>query len=429
MESIIIGGTILLGLYMAWTIGANDFANSMGDAVGSGAITVRRAVILGALCEFAGSTLVGAHVTDTVRKGIVDPGHFAAVPEMLALGMICALLASALWLHLATWMGMPVSTTHAIVGAVAGFGVVAAGWAAVEWSKMGDIVVSWFISPIAGGVLAFLFFKLTTRSILGREKPVVSAVRYSPVVVFLVTAVVAASILFRGLARYLKTRNIELTDGHAVTMAVVLGLAGAWISRFFIRKYLVGNEEKPLHEQLHMVERVFMPLVTMTSCSVAFAHGANDVANAIGPVAAILDIVRGGTISMKPLVPFWILSLGGVGIVVGLATYGYKVLVTIGTKITQLTPSRGVCADLATCITVLVCTKMSLPVSTTHTIVGAIIGIGLARGLSAVNRQITRDIFYSWFVTVPASALMAAGLFVLGRWLQVDALIRQAFPG
>lgn len=427
MELIILA-TAALGLYMAWTIGANDFANSMGDAVGSGAITIRQAVVLGAICELAGSILVGAHVTDTVRKGIVSPEHLQAVPELLALGMICALLASALWLHIATWWGMPVSTTHSIVGAVAGFGVVAAGWSSVEWGKMGEIVASWVISPIAGGVLAYTVFKLISHLILGRERPLEAAVRFAPAAVFAVVAVVTSSILFRGLDHLLKRHDIVISDPAAVLITCGVGLVCAVVSRLLISRYLRGNEHLPLTEQLRLVERVFTPMVALTSCSVAFAHGANDVANAIGPVAAIIDILRTGSVQMKVFVPLWILLLGGFGIILGLSTYGYKVLRTIGTRITQLTPSRGVAADLATVTTVLVCTRMKLPVSTTHTIVGAIIGIGFARGLGAINGKVTRDIFNSWFVTVPASALMTIGLFLAGRGLHLDAVIRNAFP-
>lgn len=427
MELIIIGGTVLLGLYMAWTIGANDFANSMGDAVGSKAIKIWQAVILGALCEFAGSTLVGAHVTDTVRKGIVDPNLLAGSPELFAYGMICCLLASALWLHIATWWGMPVSTTHSIVGAVAGFGIVAVGWKAVAWWKMGEIVASWFISPIAGGVIAYLLFKLTTRLILGRDRPLVAAVRNAPFFVFLTAFIVSTSTLYRGLNQVFQKHHINLTDRLSLVLAAAIAIVCAVISKFFISRYLRGNERKPLDEQLHMVERIFTPLVVITSCSVAFAHGANDVANAVGPLAAVVDVVRTGTVKMSVAVPIWVLALGGVGIVLGLGTYGHKVLATIGTKITQLTPSRGVAADLGVATTVLVCSRMKLPVSTTHTIVGAVIGVGLARGLSAVNREVTRDIFNSWFVTVPAAGLLTVVLFLAGRAVGVDQLIRQAF--
>ena len=426
--TIIIGATLLLGLYLAWTIGANDFANSMGDAVGSGAMTIRRAVVVGAICELAGSILVGASVTDTVRKGIVDPAHFANAPQLLAMGMICALLAAALWVHLASWWGMPVSTTHSIVGAVAGVGIVAIGWSAVEWGKMTSIVASWIISPLAGGVLAFMIFSLIRWLILGRDNPIRSARRYVPMLTFLTYFIVAFSTLYKGLDHLLKKHDMSISDGEALLYSILIAGAAALVSRSFVRRRLANRELGDISEQLHEVERLFMPLVATTSCSVAFAHGANDVANAIGPVAAVMDIIRSGTISMSVVVPSWVLVLGGIGIVIGLATYGYRVLITIGTKITQLTPSRGTAADLATVTTVLVCSRLKLPVSTTHTIVGAIVGVGLARGLAAVNREVTSDIVKSWLVTVPISAFLTMGLFLAGRWLGLDQVILHVFP-
>ena len=218
-----------------------------------------------------------------------------------------------------------------------------------------------------------------------------------------------------------------MTDGKAFLISAGLGVLFAVISRILIKRYLRGTERKSLAEQLQSVEKIFAPLVIATSCSVAFAHGANDVANAIGPVAAIADIATTGSINRKVTVPVWVLSLGGIGIVVGLATCGYRVLATIGTKITQLTPSRGVAADLATATTVLLCSRMKLPVSTTHTIVGAIIGIGFARGLGAINQKVTREIFSSWFITVPAAAVLSMIFFAVGRWLHVDLWISRVF--
>jgi PiT family inorganic phosphate transporter len=428
MQLALIAVTLALGLYMAWNIGANDFANSMGDAVGSGSVSIRFAVVLGAICEFAGSTLVGSHVADTVRKGIVDPSFFASFPELLVLGMLCALLATALWLNIATWLGMPVSTTHGIVGAVAGLGVVAVGWSSVDWVRIAGIVASWFISPVLGGLLAFLLFKAITALILAQEKPLLRAVQYAPLVVFLVTAVVVFSTLYKSLGPLLRRVRFMPPDVLAVIAALAAAGLLALLSRFFIARYLRGNEDKSLGEQLERIERVFAPLVILTSSSVAFAHGANDVANAIGPVAAIFDVYRSGTVAASAGIPLWILGFGGFGIVLGLATFGYRVMRTIGTRITQLTPSRGVAADLATVSTVLGCSLLKLPVSTTHTIVGAIIGVGLARGLGAVNRKVTRDIFGSWLITVPGAALMTAGLYLLARLLHLEAFIRQALP-
>jgi PiT family inorganic phosphate transporter len=458
MTFAIVAAVALLGLYMAWTIGANDFANSMGAAVGSRAVSIRKAIVLGALCEVAGSVLVGSHVTDTVRKGIISPEAIAAAccaeePEsssgsapaasvpadgretavraaaLCALGMTCALIAAAVWLHLATWLSMPVSTTHSIVGAVAGFGIVAAGWHAVEWGKMGQIVASWFVSPVAGGLLAYTVFKLISRFILGRSAPVLAAIRTAPVSVFTVACVVFFSILYKGgLQKYVG--DLWWLRGERVLVVVlVLSAGAAWIARFFIARYLREADGQPLVDQLHRVERVFAPLVVISSSSVAFAHGANDVANAMGPVAAVVDVVRSGSTAMGAVVPLWILLLGGLGIVLGLATYGRRVMHTIGTRITQLTPSRGIAADLSVCTTVLVCSRLGLPVSTTHTIVGAIIGVGFARGLGAINRRVVRDIVGSWVVTVPASAVLAITAIVLLRLVGTLGFIEEAIRG
>jgi len=426
MTLLVIGITAVLGLYMAWTIGANDVANSMGDAVGSKSISLRNALILAAIFEFCGSTLVGSHVTDTVRQGIVDPNALSSAPAVLALGMACALLGSALWLHLATWWGMPVSTTHSIVGAVAGFGVVAAGWRAVKWGMLGQIVASWFISPVAGAVAAFLGFRLIVWLILGRERPADSAIRVWPYIVFIVALVVTISTLCdKALTERVPALKDCLSGRRALILSLFIsGLCGLG-ARLFIARHFRDYDGVSLHEQLSRVERVFAPLVVVTSCSVSFAHGANDVANAIGPLAAVVDIVRGGgQIKMQVLVPMWILVLGGCGIVLGLATYGHKVIATVGDKITQLTPSRGVAANIATATTVLVCSRMKLPISTSHTIVGAILGVGLARGLAAVNRNVTKSIFGSWLISVPASATLTILLFLLCRLVHLDEVLR-----
>lgn len=428
IDIIIIAFAALLGLYMAWNIGANDVANSMADAVGSKALSIRNAIILAGICEFAGAVLVGSHVTETIRKGIVDPNAIAALPGMtgseaaalLVLGMTAALLSAAFWLHFSSWMGMPVSTTHSIVGAVAGFGVIAAGFHAVNWGKMSQIVASWFISPIAGGLLAFILFKFINRVILGQEKPVRGAIAYTPSIVFLMFFVVTLATIYKGLKHVLRVD--WLTGSRAFFLAVIIAFIAALVSRIWIRRKLAGKHTLPLPEQLNLVEEVFTPIVIISSCTVAFAHGANDVANSVGPLAAIVHVINTGTIEMKVGIPLWVLMLGGGGIVFGLATYGYRVMHTVGTEITEITPSRGVAADIAATATVLVCTRLKLPVSTTHTLVGAILGIGLARGLAGVNRQVTKKIFGSWFLTVPAAALLSMLLFYLGRTLLFDTI-------
>ncbi len=427
MDLYIIGFAAVLGLYMAWNIGANDVANSMADAVGSRAISIRNAVIAAGICEFVGAVLVGASVTDTVRKGIVDPAVLATLPGItphdaaviLVIGMSAALLSAAFWLNFATVFGMPVSTTHSIVGAVAGFGLAAAGWSAVNWGKMSQIVASWFISPLAGGFLAYIIFIYISRAILGQEKPARAAIQHMPYIVFLMSAVVLLATIYKGLKHVI--RNLDwLTDTRALLLSLFLAVVAAVFYKFYARKKLAGKSDESLGEQLEAVEQVFVPLVVISSCSVAFAHGANDVANSVGPLAAVVSILKTGVVDTRVPVPLWILVLGGTGIVLGLSTYGYRVMMTVGTKITEITPSRGVAADIAATATVLICTRLSLPVSTTHTLVGAILGIGLARGLGGINRRIVSTIFGSWLFTVPAAALMSAILFIIGRILFFD---------
>jgi PiT family inorganic phosphate transporter len=361
-------------------------------------------------------------VTNTVRKGIVDPVYIANIPGMMegdaaalfVLGMSAALLAAALWLNVASFAGMPVSTTHSIVGAVAGFGIIAAGFGAVNWIKMGQIVASWFISPVAGAIMGYLIFKFISKLILGNEKPARAAIIVTPFIVFLLATVVTLATVYKGLKHVIK--GIDwLTDSHTIIIAISIGIISALISKIYVRRKLKDKTRLSISEQLKHVENVFVPLVVISSCSVAFAHGSNDVANAVGPLAAVANIIRTGTVEMKVGVPFWILALGGTGIILGLATYGHRVMTTVGMKITEITPSRGVAADIAATITVLVCTRMALPISTTHTLVGAIVGIGLARGLSGINMVVARNIFTSWLITVPIAAIISIILFIVGR--------------
>jgi len=430
MDILILAVIALLGLYMAWNIGANDVANSMADAVGSGALSVKQAVVAAGICEFAGAVLVGSHVTDTIRKGIVDPSALSSMQglvegeaaALLVIGMAAALLSAAIWLNFATWTSMPVSTTHSIVGAVAGFGIVAAGIGSVNWGKMGQIVASWFISPFAGGLMAFIIFKIISRLILGHDKPARAAIKITPFIVFFLAMVVTLATIYKGLKHVLK--EVEwLTDYHTLLIAFVISVISTIIARLYVVKKLAGKETLPLAKQLDLVEEVYVPLVIISSCAVAFAHGANDVANSVGPLAAVANILRTGTVEMKVPVPLWILMLGGGGIVLGLATYGYRVMATVGTKITEITPTRGVAADIAATATVLICTRLKLPVSTTHTLVGAIMGIGLARGLAGIDSRIAKKIFKSWLITVPAAAVVCVILFLLGRSFLLDFVI------
>ncbi len=429
-ESIVLGITALMGFYMAWNIGANDVANSMADAVGSKSITIKKAIIAAGICEFAGAVLVGSHVTNTVRKGIVDPQVLAHLPGMapheaaaiFIIGMAGALLAASLWLNISSWAGLPVSTTHSIVGAVAGFGIIAAGFGAVSWVTMGKIVASWFISPIIGGIMGFLIFNFISKTILGNARPIRAAEKITPFIVFCLAFIVTLGTIYKGLKHVIHNIN-WLTDNSTILIAFGISLSAAIFSKFYIHRTLAAHSEKSIAQQLEQVEKTFMPLVVISSCSVAFAHGSNDVANAVGPLSAVVNILQTGTLSMKVGVPFWIMVLGGIGIVVGLATYGYRVMATVGTDITEITPSRGVAADIATTFTVLSCSRLGLPISTTHTLVGSIIGIGLARGFAGIDRNVTKRIFGAWLITVPAAALVSMLFFVTGRALLLHTIM------
>ena len=374
--SVLIIVAIVIAAYMAWNIGANDVANSMADAVGSRALTIFWAVILAGICNFCGAVLVGSHVTDTVRKGIIDTQAYTQEPMVLAHGMVCALLAAAVWLNLASYFGMPVSTTHSIVGAVVGFGILTAGMGHIHWSKLGQIVASWFISPIAGATMAFIIFRLISRYILSVEHPAQAAQKGAPICAFFTFAVLILATIYKGL----KNIHLDLSGPKALGLSVLGGLLAAGITALVTRRKHIQSRGLTQEQQLIQVEKIFAVLVIITSCTVAFAHGANDVANAIGPLAAVAEIIRTNAVPGKVAVNIWFLVLGGLGIALGLATFGYRVMRLVGTKVTEITPSRGVAADLSGMITVLACSRMGLPISTTHTLVGAIIGVGLARG-------------------------------------------------
>ncbi len=394
--------------YMAWNIGANDVANAMGTSVGSHALNLKQAVFLAIIFEFAGAFLVGGHVTDTVRKGIVSPSVFADKPEIFILGMLAALLASGVWLNLATFMGLPVSTTHSIIGAVVGFGLLVGGFEAVNWGKLGSVVMSWVISPLFGGILAFLTFVFIKRTVLSSWDPVRAARRVVPLLIFPVAAVLVLSMVYKGL----KNLHLDIPFKQALLIAAGAGILAYLIMRMFLaRKY--ATRPKKRKDAFDQVEGLFRHLQVGTACYVAFAHGANDVANAIGPFAAIVSVFKTGSIEMKVGVPIWILGLGGLGIVIGLSTWGYKVIETIGKKITTMTPSRGFSAEFATATTVLICSKMGLPVSTSHTLVGSVIGVGMAKGVAALNLRVIRSIVNSWLITIPATAVITILLFLV----------------
>ncbi len=400
---------VIFGLYMTWGIGANDVANAMGTSVGSGAITVKQAILIAAIFEFTGAFIAGGSVTATIRKGIIDPSAIAGSPEYLVYGMLAALLAAAIWLMVASYRGWPVSTTHSIVGAIVGFAVAGIGMDAVNWGKIGQIVASWLVSPMLGGVLALLLMLSIRKLILNADNPFAKAKKYGPLYVFLVGFIVSLVTLFKGL----KHLKLEFSMGESFVIAVIFGLIVAFIGRLMINRVHVDETaDRDFHYA--SVEKAFVPMMIFTACAMAFAHGSNDVANGIGPLAAVISIVEsGGEVAQKASLPIWILLLGGVGIVVGLATMGWKVMQTIGTKITELTPTRGYCATLAAATTVVLASKTGLPVSTTHIAVGAVMGVGLARGLGALDLRVIGNIVMSWVVTLPAGGILAAIFFFI----------------
>lgn len=410
--TIILAVAALAGLYMAWNIGANDVANAMGTSVGSGALTLKWAIIVAAVFEFGGAMLVGGTVTKTIRKGIVEISVFGGDPMVIAVGMTCCLLAAALWLNIATYAGWPVSTTHSIVGAVVGFGLIAGGFQAVNWIVMGKIAASWVVSPLMGGTLGYIGFVFIKRRILNVDRPLLALRGWGPIMVFPIFGILALSVLFKGL----KPLKLDLALGPALGIAMSAGLLASLASVPLLRKYTrIASRKREDHA--HRAERVFLVLQVLTACFVAFAHGSNDVANAVGPMAAVFGAVS-GDVGSGVAVPHRILLIGAVGIVVGLATYGYKIMATVGKKITELTPSRGFAAEFGAATTIVLASKMGLPVSTTHTLVGAVVGVGFARGIGAINTKVVTGIVASWFITVPFTAILAGVLFVFGRlWL------------
>ena len=448
---------LVIGLYMAWNIGANDVSNAMGTSVGSGALSLRKAVFLAAILEFCGAFFVGERVSETVQHGLLNPSTFALSPMLLILGMCGALLGTSLWLQIASYFGLPVSTTHAIIGAIVGFGLLIGGVDAIQWNEVTSIAISWVTSPVLSAVISYTIFTIIQKKILYAMNPIEATKKILPLFFFVVFSTFTLCLIFNGI----ETFTAKISFAQTMGIAGIIGLLAAIISFFIVRKlapatneaqYLLRHppqsvislgkaikhlqrvrvssvdethakvteilkEAKLLSEKLHentnssertseynFVEKMFVSLQILSACYVAFSHGTNDVSNAIGPVAAVLDIINTGSLSASSHVPSWLLALGGFGIVVGLATWGWRVIETIGKKITALTPTRGFCAEFGAATTILIASKLGLPVSTTHCLVGSVLGIGLAKGLSAINLSTIRYILLSWVITIPASA-------------------------
>ncbi len=492
IEGALIALVLIVGFYTAWNIGANDVANAMGTSVGSGALTLRQAVIVAGIFEFLGAFLAGANVSETVRKKMFDPGLLPGIygdqaAVILALGMIAALLATGTWLMVASYLRWPVSTTHSIVGAVVGFGCVSVGLANVDWAQIGLITAGWIVSPLLSGAIAYTLFRTILRSVFFKDNPVASAKQVAPYLVFLVLIVLIGVAMFKGLNPLWARLSIDPFDPRIMLLTIVVasfaGFGGMVTTRRMVRdvpEAEVGTlnparyaelsrsltkaaahlqrvhhvADGPMNDQvatllkqveelkssaqvqsrfgtdsteLQQVEKIFVYLQILTACFIAFAHGSNDVANAIGPMSAAYQAIVTGEVALQAAVPVWALAIGGLGIVVGLATWGWRVIETIGRRITELTPSRGFCATFAAAITILLASvlPLGLPVSTTHILVGAIVGVGLARGIGSLNLRVARDIVASWAVTIP----VGAGLSIVFYYLLRFALLDRGFGG
>ncbi|MCP3129823.1 inorganic phosphate transporter [Shewanella sp. KJ2020] len=397
------------GFLMAWGIGANDVANAMGTSVGSNAVTIKQAIIIAMIFEFSGAFLAGGEVTNTIRSGIIDPSYFTATPELLVYGMIGSLLAAGIWLVVASALGWPVSTTHSIVGAIIGFAAVGVGSDAVAWEKVGGIVGSWVITPAISGFMAFILFQSTQKLIFNTDDPLANAKRYVPFYMAFAGFIMALMTILKGLSHVGLHFSVAESYLLAAVIAAVVGIVGKIaISR------LKMSDKANRQTMFANVEKVFAILMVLTACCMAFAHGSNDVANAIGPLAAVVSVVNsGGEIASKSPLVWWILPLGAVGIVMGLAIFGQRVMQTIGKNITHLTPSRGFAAELAAATTVVIASSTGLPISTTQTLVGAVLGVGMARGIAAINIGVVRNIVVSWVVTLPAGAGLSIIFFFM----------------
>jgi len=398
----------VFGIFMAWGIGANDVANAMATSVGSKALTIKQAILVAAIFEFLGAVLAGGEVTSTIRKGIVDADLLSGSPELLVYGMLASLLSAGTWLFIASKNGWPVSTTHSIVGAIVGFAAAGIGVDAVQWGKVATIVMSWIASPLTAGFIAYLIYQSVQRLILRQDDPLAMAKRYVPVYMFFAAFTITLVTILKGLKHV--GLNIDLAESYMLATAIAVAIA--IIGSISIRR-IQPDPKAEKSQHFYTVERVFGVLMVITACGMAFAHGSNDVANAIGPLAAVVSIAQTGQIAAKSALPIWVLALGGGGIVIGLATYGRHVIATVGKKITQLTPSRGFAAELAAATTIVIASGTGMPISTTHTLVGAVLGVGLARGIEAIDLRVVARIFVSWVVTIPAGAFLSIVFFFI----------------
>ena len=417
----------VVGAYMALNIGANDVANNMGPAVGANALTLGSALVIAAIFETAGALIAGGDVVNTISSGIVAPEALDE-PQLFIWAMLSALLAAALWLNLATWLGAPVSTTHSIVGGVVGAGIVAAGFSAVNWGGVSKIAASWVISPLLGGIAAAMFLAFIKARILYREDKLAAARRWVPVLIGVMAGTFATYLAIKGLSRLVR---IDLGT------AALIGLAVAVLT-WAVSVPLIRRQSQGLENRKKSIRKLFAVPLVCSAALLSFAHGANDVANAVGPLAAIVHTVRAGDVVAQVDIPFWVMLIGAAGLSFGLVLFGPRLIRLVGTQITKLNPMRAYCVALSAAITVIVASWLGLPVSSTHIAVGAVFGVGFFREWHAERRArqlnirkgkpvpveersrrklVRRSHFITvaaaWVVTVPASALLAALIFMV----------------
>jgi solute carrier family 20 (sodium-dependent phosphate transporter) len=464
----IVGG--IISFYTAWGIGANDCANSFATSVGAKVITLKQALIIAAIFEFLGAFLMGSHVTDTVRKNIVDQSLFEDEPEILMFGMFCSCFATGIWLMIATHFKYPVSTTHSIIGSICGFALASKGIFSINGMKILEIVISWFLSPLLSGFFAISLFSSVRFIALKRKNPSTKLLRLFPFLTFLTMTINSFFIIYKG------TPALGLKDTPFITGIIISSSVGGGcmilVQIFavpYLKKKLINynftkdienielqeiytgelklydtsfdrtenikiieenldilktEEEKQRIITLHQnaehydkkAEYLCSNLQIVTACFSAFAHGANDVANAIAPFAAIITIYNTGDVHNKSEVPIWILAIGGSGIVLGLGTWGYKIIQRMGTELTKVTPTRGFSMELSMSFAVVLASRIGMPVSTTHCQVGAIVGCGLVDGKKNINWKCFSKIIFSWCITLPVTGLISAGLFSLGHY-------------
>ena len=409
-STILITITVLVGLFQAWNIGANDVANAMGTSVGSEAISFKQAIIIAGLFEFLGVIIAGGNVTSTIKKGIVSPTLFQDIPEIFVFGMIASLLAASIWLLIATMSGQPVSTTHSIVGAIMGFAITSSGFSSISWSKVSMIVASWIISPLMGGIFSFAVFFYIRKYILNSDYPIESLKKHTPFILFFSSFVLTVLLFKKGL------KNLHLNNSFQTVLiySVITGAVIFIVTKSLLKK--LDENKSEYYKKILKIEKIFGYFQIATAAFVAFAHGSNDVANAVGPMAAVVETMKNG-VQSKSSLPSWILLSGGIFIVIGLATYGYKVIKTVGTQITEITPTRGFSAEIGAAATIIIASSMGLPISTTHVLIGAVIGIGFARGINALNLSILKKIAASWIITLPVSALISSIVFILLKFI------------